>query len=110
MTQLILASASKVRAKMLSSAGLKIDVVPADINEEVIKKAVQFGIAINGKVSEYSIFARKSYFYPDLPKNYQISQYELPIIEGGNINIIDKTGKEKLIKITRDHLEEDAGK
>ncbi|MBH32487.1 MAG: Asp-tRNA(Asn)/Glu-tRNA(Gln) amidotransferase GatCAB subunit B [Gammaproteobacteria bacterium] len=80
------------------------------LNEEVIKKAVQFGIAINGKVSEYSIFARKSYFYPDLPKNYQISQYELPIIEGGNINIIDKTGKEKLIKITRAHLEEDAGK
>ena len=80
------------------------------LNEEVIKKAVQFGIAINGKVSEYSIFARKSYFYPDLPKNYQISQYELPIVEGGNVNIIDKTGKDKLIKITRAHLEEDAGK
>ncbi len=80
------------------------------LNEEVIKKAVQFGIAINGKVSEYSIFARKSYFYPDLPKNYQISQYELPIVEGGNVNIIDKIGKDKLIKITRAHLEEDAGK
>ncbi len=80
------------------------------LNKSVIKKAIEFGIAINGKISKKSIFARKNYFYPDLPKNYQISQLDLPIVEGGFIEITNKKNENKKIKITRAHLEEDAGK
>ena len=80
------------------------------LNKGVIKKAIQFGLAINAEVAKKSIFARKNYFYPDLPKNYQISQLELPIVEGGYIEIRDKDNQKKRINITRAHLEEDAGK
>ena len=80
------------------------------LNKGVIKKAIQFGLAINAEVAKKSIFARKNYFYPDLPKNYQISQLELPIVEGGYIEIQDKDNQKKRINITRAHLEEDAGK
>jgi len=80
------------------------------LNKGVIKKAIQFGLAINADVAKKSIFARKNYFYPDLPKNYQISQLELPIVEGGYIEIKDKNNQKKRINITRAHLEEDAGK
>ena len=80
------------------------------LNKSVIKKAIEFGLAINGEISKKSIFARKNYFYPDLPKNYQISQLDLPIVEGGFITIIDGDGEQKKINITRAHLEEDAGK
>ena len=79
------------------------------INASVIEMAIRFGLAIDAEIPEYSIFARKNYFYPDLPKGYQISQYELPIVSNGRIEIqID--GVSKTIGITRAHLEEDAGK
>ena len=80
------------------------------LNVEVVRMAAMFGLAVNGTVAERSIFARKNYFYPDLPKGYQISQYELPIVVGGELFIRDDAGDEKRIGITRAHLEEDAGK
>ena len=80
------------------------------LNGEVIRMAVKFGLAVNADVARRSIFARKNYFYPDLPKGYQISQYELPIVENGELMIRDEDGNEKRIRITRAHLEEDAGK
>lgn len=79
------------------------------LNKKALEFAIKTGIALNCKISDYSRFARKNYFYPDLPKNYQISQYELPICEGGYIEIISD-GMPKRIGITRIHLEEDAGK
>jgi len=80
------------------------------LNTEVVRMAAKFGLAVNAKISRRSVFARKNYFYPDLPKGYQISQYELPIVEGGELYIDDDDGKQKRIGITRAHLEEDAGK
>jgi len=80
------------------------------LNEEVVRMACKFGLAVNATVARRSIFARKNYFYPDLPKGYQISQYELPIVEHGELFITDDVGNEKRIGITRAHLEEDAGK
>lgn len=78
-------------------------------NEEVIRMAVMFGLAIDASIARQSVFARKNYFYPDLPKGYQISQYELPIVSAGRVQIqVDGTTRE--IGITRAHLEEDAGK
>ena len=79
------------------------------LNEEAVKMAIKFGLAIGANISDNSIFARKNYFYPDLPKGYQISQYEIPIVEGGSIEIIIGNTVKK-INITRAHLEEDAGK
>ncbi|HEU5339029.1 MAG TPA: Asp-tRNA(Asn)/Glu-tRNA(Gln) amidotransferase subunit GatB, partial [Sulfuricaulis sp.] len=78
-------------------------------NREAARMAVKFGLAIGAKINPRSVFARKNYFYPDLPKGYQISQYELPIVAKGHITI-DVDGSEKVIGITRAHLEEDAGK
>ncbi len=80
------------------------------LNEEVVHMAAMFGLAVNARVAPRSVFARKNYFYPDLPKGYQISQYELPIVEHGELFIADADGEEKRIGITRAHLEEDAGK
>lgn len=80
------------------------------VNEEVIRMATAFGLAVNATVARRSVFARKNYFYPDLPKGYQISQYELPIVERGELFIDAGDGSEKRIGITRAHLEEDAGK
>ena len=80
------------------------------LNGEVVRMAAKFGLAVNATVAPRSIFARKNYFYPDLPKGYQISQLELPIVEGGEMFIRDEEGAEKRIGITRAHLEEDAGK
>jgi aspartyl-tRNA(Asn)/glutamyl-tRNA(Gln) amidotransferase subunit B len=80
------------------------------LNEEVVHMAAMFGLAINATVAPRSVFARKNYFYPDLPKGYQISQFELPIVEHGELFITDAEGREKRIGITRAHLEEDAGK
>ncbi|MBI3069170.1 MAG: Asp-tRNA(Asn)/Glu-tRNA(Gln) amidotransferase subunit GatB [Betaproteobacteria bacterium] len=79
------------------------------LNREAVAKAIRFGLAIVGRINRRSIFARKNYFYPDLPKGYQISQYEMPIVQGGTIGIF-VDGKEKTIRLTRAHLEEDAGK
>ncbi len=80
------------------------------LNEEVIRMACKFGLAVNATIAKRSIFARKNYFYPDLPKGYQISQLELPIVEHGELFIKDADGNDKRIGITRAHLEEDAGK
>ena len=80
------------------------------LNEEVVRMACKFGLAVNATIAPRSIFARKNYFYPDLPKGYQISQYELPIVEHGELFIVDDDGNDKRIGITRAHLEEDAGK
>jgi aspartyl-tRNA(Asn)/glutamyl-tRNA(Gln) amidotransferase subunit B len=80
------------------------------INAEAVRKAVKFGLAIDAQIATRSVFARKNYFYPDLPKGYQISQYEVPIVSKGKLAIRTVDGMEKLIGITRAHLEEDAGK
>jgi aspartyl-tRNA(Asn)/glutamyl-tRNA(Gln) amidotransferase subunit B len=72
--------------------------------------AVLFGLAIGGRIAPRSVFARKNYFYPDLPKGYQISQYELPIVAGGHVDIVLDDGSARRVAITRAHLEEDAGK
>jgi aspartyl-tRNA(Asn)/glutamyl-tRNA(Gln) amidotransferase subunit B len=80
------------------------------LNAEAVRMAVKFGLAINARVTRRSIFARKNYFYPDLPKGYQISQYELPIVSGGAVDIVLDDGTVKRIDVTRAHLEEDAGK
>jgi aspartyl-tRNA(Asn)/glutamyl-tRNA(Gln) amidotransferase subunit B len=80
------------------------------LNGEAVRMAVKFGLAINARVMRRSIFARKNYFYPDLPKGYQISQFELPIVCGGAVDIVLEDGSSKRIEVTRAHLEEDAGK
>ena len=80
------------------------------LNKDAVMMAIKFGLAIDAEISRRSIFARKNYFYPDLPKGYQISQYELPIVQGGSLEIKLNDGTRKVIGITRAHLEEDAGK
>ena len=80
------------------------------LNKEAVMMAIKFGLAIEASIAERSIFARKNYFYPDLPKGYQISQYELPIVSEGSLTIRLDDGTDKRIGITRAHLEEDAGK
>ncbi|MGH8142158.1 MAG: Asp-tRNA(Asn)/Glu-tRNA(Gln) amidotransferase subunit GatB [Steroidobacteraceae bacterium] len=80
------------------------------LNAEAVRMAVKFGLAINARVARRSVFARKNYFYPDLPKGYQISQYELPIVAGGAVDILLEDGTLRRIGVTRAHLEEDAGK
>jgi aspartyl-tRNA(Asn)/glutamyl-tRNA(Gln) amidotransferase subunit B len=80
------------------------------LNSEAVRMAVLFGLAIDARVAPRSVFARKNYFYPDLPKGYQISQYELPIVSGGHVDIVLENGTSKRIGVTRAHLEEDAGK
>ena len=79
------------------------------LNRGAVERAIRLGLAVGGKINRRSIFARKNYFYPDLPKGYQISQYEMPVIEGGGLAI--RVGDvEKFVRLTRAHLEEDAGK
>jgi aspartyl-tRNA(Asn)/glutamyl-tRNA(Gln) amidotransferase subunit B len=79
------------------------------LNKDAVRKAVTFGLAIDAEIAPYSVFARKNYFYPDLPKGYQISQFELPIVGNGHMDI-EVDGVSKRVGITRAHLEEDAGK
>ncbi len=83
-------------------------------NRGAVERAIRFGLAVNGgdpkNINRRSVFARKNYFYPDLPKGYQISQYELPIVRGGEVPIVSPTRGEIKIRLTRAHLEEDAGK
>ncbi|WP_201737358.1 Asp-tRNA(Asn)/Glu-tRNA(Gln) amidotransferase subunit GatB [Helicobacter pylori] len=79
------------------------------LNKEVVKKAIQLGTAIEANINQYSLFARKNYFYPDLPKAYQISQFEVPIVSDGKLEIDTKEGT-KIVRIERAHMEEDAGK
>ncbi len=80
------------------------------LNAEAVRMAVRFGLAIGARIARQSVFARKNYFYPDLPKGYQITQYELPIVAAGSIDIVLEDGSVKRIGVTRAHLEEDAGK
>ena len=83
------------------------------LNKGAVERAIQFGLAIGAHIAPRSIFARKNYFYPDLPKGYQISQFEIPVVQGGAISfVVDKDGKPdmKTVQLTRAHLEEDAGK
>jgi aspartyl-tRNA(Asn)/glutamyl-tRNA(Gln) amidotransferase subunit B len=80
------------------------------LNAEAVRMAVKLGLAIKASIAPRSVFARKNYFYPDLPKGYQISQYELPIVANGSLEIVLEDGSTKRIGITRAHLEEDAGK
>jgi len=78
-------------------------------NRGAVERAIRFGLAVGGTINGRSVFARKNYFYPDLPKGYQISQYEIPVVQGGGITIVTEAG-EKRVRLTRAHLEEDAGK
>ncbi len=83
------------------------------LNKGAVERAIRFGLAVDGKVAAKSVFARKNYFYPDLPKGYQISQFELPVVVGGKLAIQLGQGdsfSEKIVNLTRAHLEEDAGK
>ena len=80
------------------------------LNRDAVRMAVKFGLATGSTVASRSVFARKNYFYPDLPKGYQISQYERPIVEDGSLEIMLDDGSRKTVGITRAHLEEDAGK
>ena len=80
------------------------------LNRRPVEAAIKFGLAINAQIDQRSVFARKNYFYPDLPKGYQISQFERPIVHGGHIDITLTNGEHKRIGVTRAHLEEDAGK
>jgi aspartyl-tRNA(Asn)/glutamyl-tRNA(Gln) amidotransferase subunit B len=78
-------------------------------NRGAVERAIRFGLAVGGTINGRSVFARKNYFYPDLPKGYQISQYEIPVVQGGGITIPTEAG-DKVVRLTRAHLEEDAGK
>jgi len=83
------------------------------LNRGVVEKAIQFGLAVNATIAPMSVFARKNYFYPDLPKGYQISQFELPVVQGGVVSFaMERDGKTEIrsVQLTRAHLEEDAGK
>ncbi len=83
------------------------------MNIGAVERAIEFGLAVNAHIAERSIFARKNYFYPDLPKGYQISQFEIPVVQGGEVSFFLEEGKEtvhKTVRLERAHLEEDAGK
>ncbi len=79
------------------------------MNRAAVDRAIRLGLAVGAKVAPLSIFARKNYFYPDLPKGYQISQYETPVVQGGSVSFV-LAGQAKTVRLTRAHLEEDAGK
>ena len=117
-TQLMTKSKIFSGASIAFGANPNVQACPVDLalpgtlpvlNKEAVNHAIRFGLAIGAKVAPKSIFARKNYFYPDLPKGYQISQFELPVVVGGTINI-QVDGETKEIQLTRAHLEEDAGK
>ena len=110
----IFSSASTVYGKEQNTQASLIDlgypgVLPV-LNKEAVMMAIKFGLAVEAEIADLSIFARKNYFYPDLPKGYQISQYELPIVSHGQLAITLDDGTDNIIGITRAHLEEDAGK
>ncbi|WP_332777678.1 Asp-tRNA(Asn)/Glu-tRNA(Gln) amidotransferase subunit GatB [Polaromonas sp.] len=79
------------------------------MNKGAVQRAIEFGLAVNAHIAESSVFARKNYFYPDLPKGYQISQYEIPVVQGGTVEFF-LDGEKKSVRLVRAHLEEDAGK
>ena len=110
----IFSGASTRFGQLANSQACAIDLgmpgVLPSVNAEVFVKAVQFGLSIGALINQESRFDRKNYFYPDLPKGYQITQMDHPIVLGGKINIETLDGTEKMIRVTRAHLEEDAGK
>ena len=79
-------------------------------NKGAVERAIRFGLAVGATIHSHSVFARKNYFYPDLPKGYQISQFEIPVVQGGSVAIVSPTRGEITVRLTRAHLEEDAGK
>ncbi len=79
------------------------------MNKGAVQRAIEFGLAVNAHIAESSVFARKNYFYPDLPKGYQISQFEIPVVQGGSVEFF-LDGEKKSVRLVRAHLEEDAGK
>ena len=79
------------------------------MNKGAVQRAIEFGLAVNAHIAESSVFARKNYFYPDLPKGYQISQFEIPVVQGGSVEFFLE-GEKKSVRLVRAHLEEDAGK
>ena len=92
-----------------SAVDLALPGVLPVMNKGAVERAVRFGLAVGGNINRRSVFARKHYFYPDLPKGYQISQFELPVVQGGSLSFL-VGDTEKTVRITRAHLEEDAGK
>lgn len=103
------AQAGQVANQQVSLVDLAMPGVLPVLNEAVIEKAIRLGIALTASINQKNVFARKNYFYPDLPKGYQISQMDLPIIQGGTLSVAIGS-LQKTIRITRAHLEEDAGK
>jgi aspartyl-tRNA(Asn)/glutamyl-tRNA(Gln) amidotransferase subunit B len=79
------------------------------MNKGAVQRAIEFGLAVNAHIAEQSVFARKNYFYPDLPKGYQISQFEIPVVQGGSVEFF-VDGEKSSVRLVRAHLEEDAGK
>ena len=79
------------------------------MNKGAVQRAIEFGLAVKAHIAESSVFARKNYFYPDLPKGYQISQFEIPVVQGGEVEFFLE-GDKKTVRLVRTHLEEDAGK
>jgi len=92
-----------------SAVDLALPGVLPVLNRGAVERAIRFGLAVEGTIAGISVFARKNYFYPDLPKGYQISQYERPVVSGGSVPIV-VGGEERSVRLTRAHLEEDAGK
>jgi len=92
-----------------SAVDLALPGVLPVLNKGAVERAIRFGLAVGGRIAPRSVFARKNYFYPDLPKGYQISQYELPVVSGGQV-AFPFEGGERRVQLTRAHLEEDAGK
>src|ERR1700694_1854356 len=80
------------------------------LNRGAVERAIRFGLAVGATINRHSVFARKNYFYPDLPKGYQISQYEIPVVQGGSLTIVSPTRGAIKVALTRAHLEEDVGK
>lgn len=115
----------KTKSKLFSGAATAFGAIPNShtcfidaglpgvlpvLNQQAVVMAIQLGLAINADINDLSIFERKNYFYPDLPKGYQISQFQKPIVSNGQLNILLDDGSQKAIEIVRAHLEEDAGK
>ncbi len=93
-----------------SAVDIALPGVLPSMNRGAVERAIRFGLAVGGTINRRSVFARKNYFYPDLPKGYQISQYEIPVVQGGEVAILSPTRGEIKVRLTRAHLEEDAGK
>src|SRR6186713_1765685 len=115
-----LATASKIFSRSPTTFGAEpnTQASPVDLalpgtlpvmNKGAVERAIEFGLAVGAHIAEHSVFARKNYFYPDLPKGYQISQFEIPVVQGGTVEFV-LDGAKRSVRLTRAHLEEDAGK